>query len=326
MTILITGASGFIGKQLAEALSGQGGGESEGLSEATGAAGQLLASAPAGEADANASPAASTASLEDVERPHLVCLSRSKPGPALPGIVQVQGAFDRFEDLRALDRYDIRTVVHLAAVTGGSGEEDALAVNVAGTRRLYRYLLDRGCRKFITASSIAAVGGLDPAFRPLRLPIPDDHPCLATDAYGLSKAMVEQLVGYFHRQMPDAEFVTLRLGAVVEDSWVSPAPGPDSRLSIPFVLLSRIYVSDVVRALAGIATAPLRAGSRQYNLVGPDISSGADTISMLRGVLGAQADGYDLSYYEQPGHAFKPLFASSLANELPGFTAARSTR
>ena len=133
----------------------------------------------------------------------------------------VRGEFHSFEDLRQLDGFAIECVVHLAAATGGSTEEDALNTNVVGSRRLLRYALDRGCRKFVMASSIAAVGCLDANFVPLAVPIPDDHPCLATDAYGLSKALMEEITRYFQRVVPDSDFINLRL-SVVDDPAASP--------------------------------------------------------------------------------------------------------
>ena len=129
-TILITGASGFIGKALAKALDGQ--------------------------AD-------------------LVLLSRNKPDA--PG-TWIKGAFELFEDLRQLDRFKIGTAVHLAAVTGGCSEEDGFAVNVQGTRRLLRYLADRGTRKIVLASSIAATGvltGNEPRFVPLHTVVDEPY-------------------------------------------------------------------------------------------------------------------------------------------------------
>ena len=87
--------------------------------------------------------------------PHLagghevVCMSRRNPGLELPW---VRGDFGSPEDLRQLDGHSIDVVVHLAAVTGGCLERDGMLVNVEGTRRLMRYLIDRGCRKFVMAS------------------------------------------------------------------------------------------------------------------------------------------------------------------------------
>src|SRR5690242_11392980 len=85
----------------------------------------------------------------------------------------VRGSFGSPEDLRQLDGRSIDVAVHLAAVGGDASEESALDVNVVATRRLLRYLVDRGCTKFVVTSSIAAPGCLDPGFVPLEVPIPD---------------------------------------------------------------------------------------------------------------------------------------------------------
>lgn len=253
----------------------------------------------------------------------IVVLTRSKLQADWP---VVKGAFQSFEDLRKLDGCEIDSVVHLAAVTGGSGEEEALDVNVQGSRRLFRYLLDRGVRKVITASSIAAVGCLDRQFTPLALPIPDDHPCLAKDMYGVSKSFVEQLAGYFHRRYPDADLVSFRFGSVVPEDWPGRSIGPDTPLHVPFAELARVYVSDVVRALELALDAPHTPGARVFNLVGPDASCVVPTAEMLRAVLGERADRLDLSYYERPGNEHKPIYALERIREAFGFVPQRSMR
>ncbi len=89
-------------------------------------------------------------------RHRVLCLSRHDPELDLPWI---RGEFGSFEDLRQLDDEAIDAVIHLAAAKGrGSSERDKVLVNVEGTRCLMRYLIDRGCKKFVLASSIAAVG------------------------------------------------------------------------------------------------------------------------------------------------------------------------
>jgi nucleoside-diphosphate-sugar epimerase len=254
----------------------------------------------------------------------VVSLSRNK---ATEQAVFVKGAFDRFEDLRLLDAYTFNLVVHLAAVTGGCSEEDGLAVNVQGTRRLYRYLLDRGCRKFITASSIAAVGCLDGDFLPEELPIPDLHPCLAKDAYGFSKAMVEELTFYLHRTQPDTDFINLRFGAVLSDeTWIPAAINSADSLPFPFVQLGQVFASDVVNAIIQIVEAPIKHGVRTCNLVGPDSNCSVSTLDMLHSILGEKITQYDLSYYEQPGHANKPLYAMDRIYSEFGFKSVKSTR
>jgi UDP-glucose 4-epimerase len=277
MNILITGASGFIGKKLVNGLA---------------------------------------------NNHNVICMSRSQH-PIKKDAVYVQGSFDSLEDLRGLDPYEIDAVIHLAAVTGGCTEEDGLAVNVLGTRRLYRYLLDRGCKKFVTASSIAAVGGLDDDFIPLSLPIQADHPCLAADAYGLSKALVEELTRYFHRVNPDTDFINLRFGAVANEDWVPPLVEKDKRMSVPFIVLGHVYESDVVEGIIRVVDAPIKSGVRNFNLVGPDISSTIPALEILSSILG---DHYGLDYYKLPGNEYKPLYAMDDFIAEFGYEPRRSTR
>ena len=155
-TILVTGASGFIGKALSTSLVQSG-------------------------------------------KHEVVCMSRNKPQIDVEAAF-VQGEFHNLEDLRGLDSHKIDALVHLGAVTGGCTECDGMMVNVEGTRRLMRYLMDGGCRKFVMASSIAVVGLQSMKFRPLELPMPDEHPCLDRDGYGFSKYMMEEVTRYYARQ------------------------------------------------------------------------------------------------------------------------------
>ena len=118
-------------------------------------------------------------SLSPEQAARCLCLTR-KNSPELEkscGKI-IEGFFGDPASLRLLDPYSISAVVHLAAVTGGCSEADAAAINVEGTRVLMRYLIDRGTKRFVLASSIAATGIQRPDFRPLSLPITEEHPCL----------------------------------------------------------------------------------------------------------------------------------------------------
>lgn len=275
MNVLITGASGFIGRALVKRLA---------------------------------------------EQHFVIALSRKKVERAS---AYVEGAFDSETDLSKLDPFPIEAVIHLAAVTGGCSEEEGLAVNVLGTRRLYRYLLDRGCRKFITASSIAVAGGLSEAFTPLELPIPDEHPCLATDAYGLSKAMVETLTHYFHRGQNNTDFINLRLGAVASDDWTPPVLEAGTTPVLPFITMAHIYADDVIEGIAAVLAAPLKPGVRTLNLVGPDVTSNLPVTEVLNLMVG---DSCKIESYHFPGHNFLPLYSMKRFEDEFGFKPVRSTR
>lgn len=237
--------------------------------------------------------------------------------------VNYRGNFASFEDLRQLDDVRVDVVVHLAAEVGGAGEDDALAVNVLGTRRLVRYFLERGCRRFVLASSIAAAGCLNPEFTPEALPIPARAPCLARDAYGLSKAMMESLADYFARLHTDAEFVSLRIGAVVESNdpepeFVTCEPAPLR----PFLAFGLVGLTDVLVAMERIVDATARPGSRVYNVVAPDLRTFEVASEVLAAALKERAGRLDLAPYAKPGRLASPVYSMREIFEDYGFKSA----
>jgi nucleoside-diphosphate-sugar epimerase len=257
---------------------------------------------------------------------NLVMFSRKPPEF---NAIYVQGEFFAATDFHKLDSYSIDTVVHLAAVTGGCSEEDGLAVNVQGTRRLFRYLIDQGCKKFISASSIAAAGCLDPEFVPLQLPIPDDHPCLATDAYGLSKAMMEEATQYFFRKHKDLDFINFRLGSVVsDDTWQPSQIRVGTQMKAPFANLAKVYLSDVLHALTTAIDAPHKPGVRTFNVVGPDATCLDPLLDVLLSLPSLQdaLEKPDVSAYVQLGNQFGPVYDMRSIQAQLGFKPIRSTR
>lgn len=273
---LITGTSGFIGRQLAASLS--------------------LAHT-------------------------VVCLSRRPT--EVTGVLAYEGDFTAPEALHQMDAHPIDGIIHLAAVTGGCTEEDGLRVNVLGTHQLLRYGIARGVRKFVLASSIAAVGFQSVKFRPLRVPIPDDHPCLDRDGYGVSKYLMEEVTHYLSRQNDDLDFINIRLASIATDD-STPTPrkaGPLTAWALGG--LAVMFASDAVRCFTMAAEAPLKPGVRTMNAVG-DPACAADPIpDILRAWYGPDAGGLDLSHYQRPGHAFDPIYDIELIAREIGFRPAR---
>ena len=275
-TILITGASGFIGRALAQSMA---------------------------------------------PNHHVVCLSRNKTG--LEGVTAIEGDFSVADELHKLDQYQIEVLVHLAAVTGGCSEEDGLRVNVSGTHHLLRYLIDRGCQKFALASSIAAVGFQSVKFRPLQLPMPDEHPCLDRDGYGLSKYLMEEVTRYLSRQNEALDFINLRLASIAPDERILTPRKAGPLTEWAMGSLSIMYLSDTVRCLTLAAEAPSKPGVRILNAVGAQACA-ADTIpEIMRAWYGDDADQIDLSHYEQPGHERDPVFDISGIQAELGFVPER---
>jgi UDP-glucose 4-epimerase len=226
-----------------------------------------------------------SALVERLRRSHRVlALSRR---PVAGADESVRGSFSSREDLAGLDPHQVDVVVHLAGVLEEAGEEETLAVNVAGTRTLLRYLVDRGCRRFVLASSIGAAGATSPGFKPRQQPIPDDHPGDATDPYGLSKWLMEEVAFYFARQDPNLEVALLRLGGVVDDGdRAALADLGEAAELYPFIVGGGlISLGDGAEGFARAAERPLGPGCRRINLVGatgfPD-GEGAYVIDRLR--------------------------------------------
>lgn len=265
-TILITGASGFIGSALADALA---------------------------------------------ENYSVLCMSRQKPPKPHTWI---PGNFASNTDLQKLDSYSIDCVVHLAAVTGGCSEHDGVIVNCEGTRALMRYLIDANCKKFVMASSIALVGMQNKLFRPLTLPIPDEHPCLDRDGYGFSKFLMEEVTKYYQRQNPSIDVINLRLSSVFSDE---KPPELCTSGHIPEWALGRMTMmslTDAVAAFSRAAHAEYSPGVRIMNAAAPVAWAAEPTADILRSWWN---DDCDLSAFSQPGHEFDSVYdVQRISDEL----------
>ncbi|MEM7033405.1 MAG: NAD(P)-dependent oxidoreductase [Chloroflexota bacterium] len=252
---------------------------------------------------------------------NIVCLSRGKTNAS--NATTIQGDFSDPSELKKLDDYHIEVLVHLAAVTGGCTEEDGLRVNVAGTHHLMRYLIDRGCKKFVLASSIATIGFQSVEFRPLAVPIPDEHPCLDRDGYGVSKYLMEEVTRYLARQNPDLDIINIRLASILpEDRTLTPRePGPITEWSLGSI--SVMYLSDTVRCFTMAAEAPPKPGVRIMNAVGGQANVATSVPDVLRRWYGADADQLDFSYYEQVGQERAPVYDISRIRDELGFVPER---
>jgi nucleoside-diphosphate-sugar epimerase len=166
----------------------------------------------------------------------VVCLSRAPLENPPQGAVEITGDFTSRDDLtRVTDQVgQIAVCVHLAGVLSeANGQDLQLAVNVVGTHALLTHLRDHGTPKFILASSIAAVGCLSPTFRPLQLPMPDDHTSLDPLGYGGSKYLMEEMSRLVSRQNPSLDIINLRIAGIqADDTPPRTAPEPDSPSSV----------------------------------------------------------------------------------------------
>ena len=252
----------------------------------------------------------------------VICISR-QPTP-VSGVTAIQGDFSLPTELQRLPERPIDILVHLAAVTGGGTEAEQLRVNVLGTHHLVQYCLERGCKKFVLASSIAAVGFQSPLFRPLQLPMPDEHPCLDRVGYGFSKYIMEELSRYLARQNETLDFINIRLASIAPDDRVlTPRKaGPVGEWSMGSI--SYMYLSDAVRCFTMAAESAHKPGVRIMNAVGTQACAENTVPEIIRAWYGTDADNIDLSHYERPGHERDPVFEIDRIKAELGFVPERS--
>ena len=148
--------------------------------------------------------------LAQAGEPYLVVdnFSNSRPS-VLERVARITGQAPAFvegdvRDVALLQqlfaRHAISAVVHLAAfkAVGESVREPLMYYgnNVAGTVALLQAMRDAGVRSMVFSSSATVYG--DPA----SLPIREDFPLSATNPYGWSKLMMEQVLADVHASAP----------------------------------------------------------------------------------------------------------------------------
>ncbi|NNM63827.1 MAG: UDP-glucose 4-epimerase GalE [Burkholderiales bacterium] len=108
----------------------------------------------------------------------------------------------------AFNGHDVQAVIHFAGLKAvGESVDKPLSYydnNVGGTVTLLQAMQRTGLRTIIFSSSATVYG--DPASVPIR----EDFPLSATNAYGRSKLMIEEMLGDLHRAEPQWHIARLR--------------------------------------------------------------------------------------------------------------------
>lgn len=167
-----------------------------------------------------------------------------RPDMEIPGAEYAQCDINEFDSLaEQMAGYD--AVVHLAAIPGPGGGpgRELFRVNDLGTFNVFEAAAAHGIERVVGASSINAVG----YFFGLRnfpieyLPVDEDHPVLATDAYSFSKQVMEDIGTYFWNR-EGISSVMLRLPAVWKHARVQETKAdPDDRYT-----RQRAYIESIL--------------------------------------------------------------------------------
>ncbi len=114
---------------------------------------------------------------------------------------------DIAELTRAFQSYSIQAVMHFAAdCLVNESMKDPLKFlnnNVRNGLHLLEAMNQFGVKKFVFSSSCAVYG------EPIKVPIPEDHPCLPTNVYGETKWVFEKFLQAYH-DAKKLDFIALR--------------------------------------------------------------------------------------------------------------------
>ncbi|MCX8507015.1 MAG: UDP-glucose 4-epimerase GalE [Alphaproteobacteria bacterium] len=99
-------------------------------------------------------------------------------------------------------------VIHFAGLkaVGESNQKPLIYYenNVVGTVNLLQAMQNAGCKSLVFSSSATVYGA------PQKLPLTEDHPLSATNPYGRSKLMIEEILRDLYRSDPSWRLVILR--------------------------------------------------------------------------------------------------------------------
>jgi UDP-glucose 4-epimerase len=163
------------------------------------------------------------------------------------------------------ESHDIAAVIHFAGLKAvGESVEQPLAYydnNVSGTVTLLQAMHNAGVNRIIFSSSATVYG--DPASVPIR----EDFPLSATNPYGRSKLMIEEMLGDLHLAHPDWRIACLRyfnpVGAHASGLIGEDPQGIPNNL-MPYITQVAIGRRDKLRVFGGDWPTPDGTGVRDY--------------------------------------------------------------
>ncbi|MDH6195418.1 UDP-glucose 4-epimerase [Mycobacterium frederiksbergense] len=186
-------------------------------------------------------------------------------------------------------------VIHLAGVDYDFHErgEDTMRVNALGTWNVLEVSAQVGVRRVVLCSSVAAMGlhEMREDWKPLRLPITEEHPVSPVEPYSVSKAAAETMA----RSFVDGnalEVVCLRPCTVVTADNLDELLDPDGQIFLGEYIAATDCGEAFLAALE--AAAP---GFGPYLVAADDTLSPRNTLEFLSESLGALPGTVDHARY-----------------------------
>ncbi len=164
-----------------------------------------------------------------------------------------------------LDRVVCDAVIHFAGLKAvGESTEiplDYYENNISGTLNLLRAMNGHGPSQIVFSSSATVYG------EPVSVPITEDFPLSATNPYGRTKLMIEQILGDLQASSPAWQVILLRyfnpVGAHVSGSIGEDPNGPPNNL-MPYISQVAVGRLSELRVFGDDYSTPDGTGVRDY--------------------------------------------------------------
>jgi nucleoside-diphosphate-sugar epimerase len=222
-------------------------------------------------------------------------------------------------------------IVHLAAIAVpfSAPERTILVTNTTIAQTVLAAAAAAGVRRVLAASSPTVLGYGIPAWRPSALPLDEQHPVAPTNAYAVSKVVIEELVRSFARTSPGAFGFFRPCYVISPEEWAG-APTQQGhtiaeRLADPALaavsLFNYVDARDAAEFVAAWLAAPHEAVDGEGFFVGATDAMAVRPVAELwrryAPALGEAADALT---------GTSPVFSSAKAERLLGWRARRTWR
>lgn len=200
-------------------------------------------------------------------------LSNSKE-TALDRVAEITGKPIHFHDADIRDavsldeiftKYEIDAVIHFAGLKAvGESVENPMAYydnNVNGTLRLCEVMSKHGVKKMVFSSSATVYGD------PHTVPILEDFPRSATNPYGRTKLMIEDILSDFSRSDNEWAITLLRYFNPVgahKSGWIGEDPSGTPNNLLPYVSQVAVGKLEKLRVFGNDYDTPDGTGVRDY--------------------------------------------------------------